>query len=185
VVLVGGGYGAAPLAWFAEGLRDRGVDVRIVLGAADAERVYGLTESVDLLGPERVQVTTEDGSVGVRGRVTDVLPSLLDPDRQRVEVYACGPMGMLRAVTALATARGARAWCTVEESMACGVGVCMTCVLPVRGEDGTTRMVRSCVEGPTFDGSWLRWEAIGGGPGGRGSAVPADCLGAPTGSSGH
>lgn len=185
VLLVGGGYGAAPLTWFAEGLRDRGVDVDIVLGAATAERAFGVSGAVGLLGPDRVHVCTEDGSQGLRGRVTDVLGQILYPSPDDVEVYACGPMGMLRAVTEMAVARGARAWCTVEESMACGIGVCMTCVLPVRGADGTTRMVRSCVEGPTFDGSRLRWEAIGGGPGSRGSAVPADCLGAPTGASGH
>jgi dihydroorotate dehydrogenase electron transfer subunit len=184
VLLVGGGYGAAPLTWFAEGLRDRGVDVRIVLGAATETRVFGVPDAVALLGQDRVHVCTEDGSLGVRGRVTDLLDQLLPSSAEPSEVYACGPMGMLRAVTELTVARGSRAWCTVEESMACGIGVCMTCVLPVRGTDGTTRMVRSCVEGPTFEGSQLRWEAIGGGPGGRGSAVPEDCLGAPAGTTG-
>ena len=48
----------------------------------------------------------------------------------------------------------------VEESMACGVGVCMTCVMPVTGNDGTTRMVRSCVEGPVFRGDRVRWDAF-------------------------
>ena len=90
--------------------------------------------------------------------------------------YACGPMGMLRAVHEVAAAAGARSQLAVEESMACGIGVCMTCVLPVRGDDGSTRMVRSCVEGPVFDGDRLRWDAIG--PP-AGSAVPADALGAP------
>jgi dihydroorotate dehydrogenase electron transfer subunit len=61
--------------------------------------------------------------------------------------------------------------------MACGIGVCMTCVLPVVGEDGITRMVRSCVEGPVFAGDRLRWDALFEGAG----AVPADALGAPTG----
>jgi dihydroorotate dehydrogenase electron transfer subunit len=58
----------------------------------------------------------------------------------------------------------------VEESMACGVGVCMTCVLPVIGDDGQTRMVRSCVEGPVFSGDRIRWDALG--------TVPADAVGA-------
>jgi dihydroorotate dehydrogenase electron transfer subunit len=59
----------------------------------------------------------------------------------------------------------------VEESMACGIGVCMTCVLPVVGEDDVTRMVRSCVEGPVFLSDRIRWDAIG--------TVPPDALGAP------
>jgi dihydroorotate dehydrogenase (NAD+) catalytic subunit len=61
-------------------------------------------------------------------------------------------MGMLRAVAELAAARGIASQVAVEESMACGIGVCMTCVLPVVGDDGLTRMVRSCVEGPVFRG---------------------------------
>jgi dihydroorotate dehydrogenase electron transfer subunit len=58
----------------------------------------------------------------------------------------------------------------VEESMACGVGVCMTCVLPVIGADGQTRMARSCVDGPVFRGDRIRWDALG--------TVPTDALGA-------
>ncbi|HEX6937504.1 MAG TPA: dihydroorotate dehydrogenase electron transfer subunit, partial [Actinomycetes bacterium] len=71
---------------------------------------------------------------------------------------------------------GVPAQCAVEESMACGIGVCMTCVLPVVGEDGLTRMVRSCVEGPVLPGDRVRWDAVG--------TVPADAVGAPAGA-GH
>jgi dihydroorotate dehydrogenase electron transfer subunit len=88
-------------------------------------------------------------------------------------------MPMLRAVTAVAAERRAQTWCAVEESMACGIGVCMTCVLPVRGADGVTRMIRTCTEGPTLAGDAVRWDSVGTGPGERGSAVPEDCLGAP------
>ena len=85
-------------------------------------------------------------------------------------------MAMLRAVTEVAAARGVAAQCAVEESMACGIGVCMTCVLPVVGDDGVTRMVRSCVEGPVFPGDRVRWDDVG--------TVPADAVGAP-GAGGH
>jgi dihydroorotate dehydrogenase electron transfer subunit len=61
----------------------------------------------------------------------------------------------------------------VEESMACGIGVCMTCVLPVEGDDGVTRMSRSCVDGPVFPGNRVRWDALG--------TIPVDALGAPAG----
>ena len=90
-------------------------------------------------------------------------------------VYGCGPMGMLRSITAVAAAEGAVAQVAVEESMACGVGVCMTCVMPVRGNDGVTRMVRSCVEGPVFRGDRVRWDAFENGW----CRVPEDALGAP------
>jgi dihydroorotate dehydrogenase electron transfer subunit len=86
-------------------------------------------------------------------------------------VYACGPMAMLQAVTEVASNVGVTAQCAVEESMACGIGVCMTCVLPVRGEDGVTRMLRSCVDGPVFRGEQVRWDCVG--------TVPEDTYGAP------
>jgi dihydroorotate dehydrogenase electron transfer subunit len=117
-------------------------------------------------------VTTVDGSVGIQGLVTDPLPDLLDRTGSEV-VYACGPMGMLAAVSGVAGRHGAWSQCAVEESMACGVGVCMTCVLPVVGDDGLTRMVRSCVEGPVFRGERVRWADVG--------TVPSDTLGAPAG----
>jgi dihydroorotate dehydrogenase electron transfer subunit len=185
-VLVGGGYGSAPMPWFAEELLADGAQVHIALGAASADRLFGIEECIKAVDGEHVHLTTDDGSVGRRGRVTDVLgPLLAELGGDRTEVYACGPMAMLRAVTAVAAEHGAVAWCTVEEAMACGVGVCMTCVLPVRGADGVTRMTRSCTDGPTFAGDAVRWDSVCAGPGGRGSAVPADCLGAPQPQGGH
>jgi dihydroorotate dehydrogenase electron transfer subunit len=176
-VLVGGGYGAAPLVWLADVLLSQAVDVAVVVGAASVDRLFGVDEARRRVGAGRVHVTTDDGSAGIRGRVTDVLAPLL---AEGVDVYACGPMAMLRAVTAVAAEHGAFTWCAVEESMACGIGVCMTCVLPVRGADGVTRMTRSCTDGPTFAGDAVRWDSACAGPGGRGSTVPTDCLGAPT-----
>ena len=103
-----------------------------------------------------------------------VLGDVIDRTNATV-VYACGPMAMLKSVTDIATAHGAVAHVAVEESMACGIGVCMTCVLPITGEDGVTKMVRSCVDGPVFRGDRVRWDAFGDGI----CRVPADTLGAP------
>lgn len=165
VVLVGGGYGFSPMLWFGERLEGHEVD--IVVGAASADRLFGVEEAAKVVGTDRMHVTTDDGSAGTRGRVTDVLGPLLgaataghgDPP---AEVYACGPMPMLRAVAAVAAEHGAVAWCAVEELMACGIGVCLTCVLPVRGADGVTRMTRTCTEGPALAGDTIRWDSIGG-----------------------
>ena len=168
--LVGGGYGSAPLFTLAEQLRERGCRVDFVLGAATEARLFGVLEAKRM--SQSVAVTTEDGSLGERGRVTDVLPALLDRTGSDV-VYACGPMGMLAAVADLAARFGAHSQCAVEEAMACGIGVCMTCVLPVIGDDGVTRMVRSCVDGPVFRGDRVRWSEVG--------TVPADTWGAPAG----
>ena len=177
-VVVGGGYGSAPLGWLAEALTGRGCRVDAVVGAADVSRLFG---HLDLRHRcASVHVTTDDGSLGTHGRVTDVLPQVM-ADHGSAVAYACGPMAMLRAVAEVAAAADAVSQVAVEESMACGIGVCMTCVLPVVRADGVTTMARSCVEGPVFRGDTLRWDAIGaGGPDSTtGSAVPADCLGAP------
>ena len=115
-------------------------------------------------------MTTDDGTSGVRGRVTDVLPNIIKQNGSQA-VYACGPMPMLHAVAQVAQENGAFSQCAVEESMACGIGVCMTCVLPVVGDDGVTRMVRSCVEGPVFRGDRVRWNDV--------HTIPSDAFGAP------
>jgi dihydroorotate dehydrogenase electron transfer subunit len=168
VTLVGGGYGAAPLFGLAEALASRGCRIDFVLGAGSEDRLFGVLDAKRMAAS--VAVTTDDGSAGTRGRVTDVLPRVMDAARTEV-VYACGPMAMLRAVTRVAEQRGVPTQCAVEESMACGIGVCMTCVLPVVGDDGLTRMVRSCTDGPVFPGDRVRWDDVG--------TVPAGALGAP------
>jgi dihydroorotate dehydrogenase electron transfer subunit len=170
-LLVGGGYGAAPLFMLAEGLRKRGCRVDFVLGAATTDRLFGALDAKRMAAT--VAFTTEDGSYGERGRVSDVLGDAIERVGADV-VYACGPMGMLRAVYAVAAesygGAGIPVQVAVEESMACGVGVCMTCVLPVVGDDGETRMTRSCVDGPVFAGDRIRWDALG--------TVPVDAVGA-------
>jgi NAD(P)H-flavin reductase len=163
-LLVGGGYGAAALVGLAARLRAAGSTVVAVCGAASADRL----SSVDELGElAEVVVTTDDGTAGRRGWVTDATAELLG---QVGVVYACGPMGMLRAVAEQATAAGLPSYVAVEESMACGVGVCMTCVLPVVGEDGRTRFSRSCTEGPVFGGDRVRFADVG--------TLPWDVVGA-------
>lgn len=167
-LLVGGGYGSAPLFLLADRLRERGCRVDMVLGAATESRLFGVVDA--RRRTSSLTVTTEDGSAGTKGRVTDVIDGLLDVHGGDV-IYGCGPMGMLAAVATIAQRRAIASQCAVEEAMACGIGVCMTCVLPVIGADGVTRMTRSCAEGPVFFGDRVRWNDVG--------TVPADCLGAP------
>lgn len=168
-VLVGGGYGAAPLVFLAEALRERGCRVDVVLGASTEEKLFGVLDAKRIAST--VTITTEDGSLGETGRVTDQIADVMARAETDV-VYACGPMGMLAAVAGVAAEAGVYSQCAVEEAMACGIGVCMSCVLPVVGDDGITRMVRSCVEGPVFRGDRVRWDDVG--------TIPPDALGAPT-----
>lgn len=167
-VLVGGGYGSAPLFLLAQALRDRGCRVDIVVGASTEDKLFGVLDLKRLAS--HLTITTDDGSSGVRGRVTDVLDDVMERAGADV-VYACGPMPMLAEVARISTKRRVFSQCAVEEAMACGIGVCMTCVLPVVGDDGVTRMVRSCVDGPVFRGDRVRWQEI--------NTIPADAFGAP------
>ncbi len=168
-VLVGGGYGSAPLFGLADALRTRRCPVDFVIGASTADRLFGVLDAKRMA---TLTVTTDDGSTGQAGRVSDVLPAVIERSEAEV-VYACGPMAMLRAVAAVAADYGLPCQVAVEESMACGIGVCMTCVLPVTGDDGITRMARSCVDGPVFLAEQVRFDEVG--------TVPLDTLGAPAG----
>lgn len=172
-VLVAGGYGSAPMFSLADALRARGCRVDVVLGASTESKLFGVLDAKRIAAS--LTITTDDGSVGEHGRVTDVLPSVMDRVDAEV-IYACGPMAMLRSVAKIAAERGAYSQCAVEEAMACGIGVCMTCVLPVIGDDGVTRMLRSCVDGPVFRGDKVRWDEVG--------TIPEGTLGAPV-SGGH
>lgn len=153
-LLVGGGYGSAPLFGLAEVLKARGCRVDIVLGASSATKIYAPLEGKRSVNT--MTLTTEDGSAGVTGRVIDVLPGLIEKNQAEI-IYSCGPMGMLEAVNVVAESYRVLHQCAVEESMACGIGVCMTCVIPLRDKAGVIKMQRSCIEGPVVDGSKVIW----------------------------
>jgi len=153
-LLIGGGYGSAPLFALAENLKAKGCRVDMVLGASTAAKIYAPLEGKRSVNS--MTLTTDDGSAGTQGRVSDVLPSIIEQNQIEI-IYSCGPMAMLSAITDIANRFGVIHQCSVEESMACGIGVCMTCVLPVEGRDGITRMVRTCIEGPVMDGSKVTW----------------------------
>jgi len=157
-LLVAGGYGAAPLFFLAEELRARNKIVDMILGARGHDRVFKPIEAKRLANT--VVVTTEDGSMGQGGRVTDVLPDAIRRIGAEV-VYACGPNPMLRAMAEYCLSQRIPCQVAVEEMMACGLGVCWTCAVPVIAVDGRGWWnVRACVEGPVFNGArvwWDRW----------------------------
>ncbi len=158
VLLVGGGYGSAPLFGLAEVLNARGCRVDMLLGASTASKIYAPMEGKRAVNSMRIY--TEDGSMGQAGRVTDPIPEIIK-DLNVAVVYSCGPMPMLSAITKITDAHSVVHQCAVEEAMACGIGVCMTCVLPVENEDGSVSMLRSCIDGPVMDGSKVLWSQVG------------------------
>jgi dihydroorotate dehydrogenase electron transfer subunit len=167
-LLVGGGYGVAPLAWSAATLAAAGNTVELLSGARTAAALYPVDP-----GHGRVVVhdVTEDGSQGTAGLVTDVLRARLDAGRgghndghgghddaaAPTVVLACGPMPMLAAVADVCAARDVACQVAVEEHMACSVGVCMTCVVPTIAGN-----VRSCIDGPVLDAARVDWSAVRG-----------------------
>jgi len=158
VLLVGGGYGSAPLFGLAELLNSRGCRVDMLLGASTGSKIYAPMEGKRAVNSMRIY--TEDGSMGVAGRVTDPIAEIIK-DLNVAVIYSCGPMPMLAAITTIADQFDVVHQCAVEESMACGVGICMTCVLPVKNEDGSISNLRSCIDGPVMDGSKVQWSKVG------------------------
>ena len=142
-LLVGGGVGVAPLAIWQDELLAAGAAQRALLGFRDAAHAEG---AALLEGPE---VATDDGSLGHRGFVTDLLAAALD-ERTDWTVYACGPPPMLEAVRAACATGDVPAQLALEAPMACGFGACYGCVVPT--VDGYRRV---CVDGPVFAGTDL------------------------------
>ena len=155
-LLVGGGYGSAPLFGLSEILKLRGCRVDMVLGASTANKIYAPLEGKRSVSS--LTITTVDGSAGIRGKVTDVISRIIDENNVEI-VYSCGPMAMLAAITKITSEKAVVHQCAIEESMACGIGVCMTCVIPIKDEDGIIRMKRSCIDGPVVDGESVIWDS--------------------------
>ena len=145
-LLAGGGVGIPPLAAWA---RELGGRPQALLGFRDREHAAGAA----LMEEAQVAVATDDGSVGHRGLVTELLAAELARDAHAV-VYACGPPRMLEAVRALCGERGVPAQLALEAAMACGFGACYGCVVALR--DGG--YARICVDGPVLDAG--RLEAV-------------------------
>lgn len=157
-LLIGGGYGSAPLFGLADLLKSRGCKVDMVLGASNGNKIYAPMEGKRSVNS--LKIFTEDGSMGEVGRVTSQLSEIIH-ERNIEIIYSCGPMAMLKAITAIAIEHNIIHQASVEESMACGIGICMTCVLPVKDESGAISMKRSCIDGPVMDGAAVCWDLVG------------------------
>jgi dihydroorotate dehydrogenase electron transfer subunit len=167
LVMVAGGIGQTPFVCLAKeylGLQIFGGPSRV---AARCERVtlcYG-GRSADLLaGVEDfkrlgvdVRIATDDGSFGHHGLVTDLLSQVLAESNDSCQVVCCGPEPMMEAVTKVASAAGVPCRVSLETPMACGIGICFSCVAKVRDESGDWDYKRTCVDGPVFDAELIEW----------------------------
>ncbi|MFQ6097126.1 MAG: dihydroorotate dehydrogenase electron transfer subunit [Armatimonadota bacterium] len=160
IVLVAGGYGVGPVHFGARHLaqhrqRDQ-ARLHALLGAASADLLVFADELRALT--DEAHITTEDGSRGRRGVVTDPLEELCE-SRSADLVLCCGPTGMMRRVAEVCREHGIPCQASLEAHMGCGVGACLGCVIPVRG-DGGIAYRRICRDGPVFDASTVVWEAL-------------------------
>lgn len=143
VFLIGGGIGVPPILEMA---KQMDADKSILLGYRDCDLF--LKEDFEPYG--NVYVATEDGSVGTKGNVMDAIAAnALEADA----IFACGPMPMLRAIKRYAEEKGIKAYISLEEHMACGVGACLGCVVKTKEVDHHSHVhnARICTDGPVFD----------------------------------
>ncbi len=154
-ILVGGGTGIASLYKLASDAGEKG-PVDVVLGARTEVDLMGVSRFESLKGVT-LHLTTEDGGCGHRGRVTDLLPDLMGTEPDAVSLYTCGPTPMMRACADLASQAGlTRCWVSLENTMACGFGVCLGCAIPVK-EGGFSLLCRA---GPVYSASEIQWEGL-------------------------
>jgi len=151
-LLVAGGYGMAALFLLAERSPQRGI---VFVGGRRRADIL-CEKEFRALGWE-VCVTTEDGSHGDRGIVTEALRAELKRRTPGRKLFACGPTPMLKAVGRLAAEHNLPAELSLDQHMGCGIGVCLTCVAPIKTAGGWEYQ-RTCTEGPVFDFRQIAWE---------------------------
>ena len=156
--MVAGGVGLAPFATLAQALHAGRVQTTLFYGARRAEELFYL-DFFRALDVELV-LTTEDGSLGERGRVVAPLDRRLAAQAPPAPVmlYACGPEGMLAATARTAMTYNRPCQVSVERVMGCGLGGCYSCVIPMRNEHGAPHHVRSCLAGPVLPADQIVWE---------------------------
>ncbi len=170
LVMVAGGIGQTPFLTLAAehlGLRQFGSPPRSVARPAKVTFCYGARSAAYLAGVEDferlgvdVRIATDDGSRGRRGFVTELLREVLAEAKEagtHPRIVCCGPEVMMERVAEIARETGTPCQVSLETPMACGIGICFTCVAKVRDEQGDWDYKRTCVEGPIFDAQKIVW----------------------------
>jgi dihydroorotate dehydrogenase electron transfer subunit len=147
VLLAGGGCGMAPLLYLGRKIKELGAFPQFALGFRNSSRILGYEQFGEL---GAVHIATEDGSEGHKGFVTDI-PAFRESHWDKV--YCCGPEPMMKAVARLCLARDIFCEVSLENLMACGLGICLCCIVPT-----TTGNLCSCTDGPVFNIRDLKWQ---------------------------
>ena len=176
VLLVAGGIGLPPIRWLGEELRKKNLACDVVYGALSRdllpvklsrEPASGeLSPCVEEFAQYGINtlLTTDDGSCGMRGQVTDGIRRYCESVQHlpSVRVYACGSEAMLRAIASFCAQRGMPCEVAMERKMACGMGTCQSCVVPVidRKSESGWRYALCCTEGPVFGAAEVCWPRV-------------------------
>jgi dihydroorotate dehydrogenase electron transfer subunit len=159
--MIAGGVGLAPFITLAAALASRQTRTTLFYGARKADELY-CVELFEALGVTIV-LATEDGSRGVRGRVTVPLQAALAARTlgNPVKLFVCGPTPMMRACAEVAAAHGRACDVSLEQVMGCGLGGCYSCVVLARDAgSGKPHHTRTCIDGPVFDATRIVWDAL-------------------------
>lgn len=145
VYMIAGGMGVAPFLFLSDALKKQRPQIQMILfyGARTGENVFSMKEFKQ--NGCRVRVSTDDGSAGTKGRVTDLLPAI-DSDPKTTRIYTCGPRPMMAQVQKFTAQKGIAAQASCEEVMSCGLGACLGCSIPTAAGYKTV-----CYDGPIFD----------------------------------
>jgi len=160
-IVVAGGRGVAPLLFFARKLRAKKRPFVFLFGAKSSRELYGVRE----IRGGRLHLATDDGSIGFHGSVLPMLRREWESGGHtplNAEIFTCGPHGLLHEVAEFAAARGIRCEASLEGPMACAVGACRGCPVPLRtGADGSGGGYPAmCIEGPVMDATIVDWERL-------------------------
>jgi len=157
--LVAGGVGIAPLFLLAQSLQAQHVRPILFYGGAGVDDLV-LREHFERLGMEAIY-STEDGSFGERGLVTEPLAQFFKLHaRKEMRVYACGPWGMMKAVHALSAQHNLQCEVSLEARMGCSLGACLGCVVGTRDHQGEVQYLRVCQEGPVMNSRLIDWDTV-------------------------
>ena len=157
--LVAGGVGIAPFFLLAQNLLAQHVKPILFYGGARIADLV-LREYFERLGIEAAY-TTEDGSFGERGLVTQPLAQFLKAHAHRdIRVYACGPWGMMKAVHTLSAQHNLQCEVSLEARMGCSLGACLGCVVHSRDQQGQDQFLRVCQDGPVMNSRLINWDTV-------------------------
>ncbi|OGP20046.1 MAG: hypothetical protein A2038_10560 [Deltaproteobacteria bacterium GWA2_57_13] len=165
-IIVAGGMGIAPFVFLLEEIKKTNqhkTDTIVLYGAQSKNDILEIERLTRLSA--RVKICTEDGSLGYRMRVTELLEQYLqnaeknEPDQKAVSIFACGPYGMLKSTSVIAEQFHVSCGVSLQTPMACGFGACLGCVVKVHENDGASLgYALACQEGPVFNSKRIIWD---------------------------